>query len=218
MIVYVPKALKQKYLFFILFMILSISVSAQDISGIWGGIFYTETANVQRQYFIFLEIKQKGRSLWGVYNTTDSNNNGTVNCLCSVSGLISRKPGALVDLYKERVEEYNTRKVSYGVCDNISHFNVHYFMQDSVAYLTGKWFYEMSKGRAQGADGVLVLQHLGRHVDRNVDQYFPNLAKMIEKGANDSTMSITADDISAATPVEKRLILSIQTIMGKRTH
>jgi len=192
---------------------------SQDISGTWAGIFLTQQIkNIPKNYYFFLEIKQKGRTVWGVYNTTDSNNNKSISCLCSISGSLPKKTGAIVDLYKEHIEDFDKNTVTYALCDFVNRLNLHYFIQDSTEYITGQWYSEAGGGPlAGGAGGLLVAQHISIQTMRNVDQYFPKLNKMIEKGATDEqTIAIKGDDISAAIPAEKRLLDAIKTIIAKK--
>lgn len=201
--------------------ILFISVSfSQDISGTWGGLISIKPSRFNRltkTYYFFLEIKQKGRTIWGVYNTSDSSNNKNITCLCSISGSLPKKPGATFDLYKENIEDYDKKNVGYEFCNLVSGLSLHYFLENTTEYLAGQWFHTSDVTLARGTSGSFVLQHINSLTSRSVDDYFPKLDKMIEKGAVAGQMPLTkADDISTATPTEQRLINAMKKLIGKK--
>lgn len=193
---------------------------SQDISGTWGGLISIRESRftrVTRNYYFFLEIKQKGRTIWGVYNMSDSSNNKNISCLCSISGEIPKKPGAVFDLYKEHIEEYDKKHVGYDFCNLVSGLSLHYFLENTTEYLAGQWHHTSDVTLARGAGGSFVLQHINPLTSRSVDDYFPKLDKMIEKGVVDGeVLQFKADDISAATNSEQRLINAMKTLLGKK--
>lgn len=208
--------MKRLLLSVILILIITTSFS-QDISGTWGGLFSTRQSGLTRNYYFFLEIKQKGRTIWGVYNTSDSSNNKNITCLCSISGALPKKLAATFDLYKEHIEDYDKNNVAYQVCNFVNRLSLHYFLENSKEYLTGQWFPESGGTLAGGAGGSFVVQHINNVTSRPVDDYFPKLNKMIEKGAAEElTPLIKADDISSATPAEQRMIDAMKTLSGKK--
>ena len=201
-------------------LIFSISVSfSQNITGTWSGMISTKQTNLTRNYYFNLEIKQDGRTVWGLYNTSDSSNNKNITCLCSISGLLTKKPAARLDLYKEHIEDYNRVTASYLYCNFINRLSMHYFTEDGNEYLTGQWFPDSGgtfPGSATG--GSFVLQHVSNVTKRPVDDYFfPKLSKMLEKGRSDEMRSlIQADDISKATPAEKRMLNAIKSLSARK--
>jgi hypothetical protein len=200
----------KKILTFLFLCLITGNSFSQNMSGTWGGVFYTPRGNSTTSFFFFLEIQQKARTIWGVYNMTDSNNNKVPDCLISVSGSLSKKPNAIFDLYKEHVEGFDKKRMDYPICNYVNQLNLHYFVLNGIEYLVGKWYADGVKGPGiDGSIGLLVLQHFNANTTRNVDQYFPKLNKMIEKGKSDEPFNIIADDISAATPIEKQLINAI---------
>ncbi len=204
-----------KRLFLSCFLILIITDSySQNITGTWSGLISTKQTNLTRNYYFTLEIKQDGRTIWGVYNTSDSSNNQSATCLCSVTGSLTKKPTARLDLYKEHVEYFDNSTASYLYCNFINRLNLHYFTENNNEYLTGQWFPDSGgtfPGSATG--GSFVLQHTSNRTKRHVDDYFPKLGKMIERGKSDENRPlIKADDISTATPAEKRMLNAIKSI------
>ena len=190
---------------------------AQNISGTWGGLFSTRQGALTRNYYFFLEIKQKGRTIWGVYNTSDSSNNKSTTCLCSISGSLSKKTASTLDLYKEHIEDFDKNTVSYMICNFVNRLSLHYFSENNNEYLTGQWFPESGGTLAGGAGGSFVVQHINSLTQRPIDDYFPKLNKMIEKGATDEQGPlIKTDDVSVATPAEKRLLDAIKSLTGKK--
>ncbi|MES2329293.1 MAG: hypothetical protein V4539_06785 [Bacteroidota bacterium] len=206
-----------KRLLFLLTMIFFVTaLSAQDITGTWGGVFYAPRKNVSFPYFFFLDIQQKGKTVWGVYSTGDSSVSNSYSCLTSVSATLSKKPGALIDLYKEKVEDFDKKGMSRDICNFVNRLGMHYFIEDGIEYITGKWYSESSGGSAgDGAGGAFVLHRIAASPTRNIDQYFPKLERMIEKGKSDEPIVLKADNISYATPLEKKLIDAMKGIIGK---
>jgi hypothetical protein len=208
--------MKNKIFYFLIVCCITSGAAAQDLSGPWGGIFFVDRGLVQQKYFLFVDLKQQGRTVWGTYNTTDSNNNAIVGCLCSISGELPKSPGSFVQLFKQRVEDYD-KKIGYPICDNLNNFKLHFFTKGNTQYLTGIWSYESSLGRVQGGDGLLVLQHMSGPLPRKIDAFFPHLDKMIAKGvaSNSADALIKADDVSAGTPNEQRLISILESFTGR---
>lgn len=208
--------MKNKFILFLIVCCTSLGSAAQDLSGPWGGIFFVDRGLVRKKYFLFVDLRQQGRTVWGTYNTSDSNNNAIVGCLCSISGGLPKSTGPFVQLFKQRVEDYD-KKIGYPICDNLNNFKLHYFVKGNTQYLTGVWSYERSIGKVQGGDGLLVLQHLSGPLPRKIDAFFPHLEKMIAKGAssNPPEALIKADDVSAGTPNEQRLISILESITGR---
>lgn len=208
--------MKKVIVLFLLFVGFAKGAFAQDLSGSWGGFFFVDRVRVQSKYFLFVDLKQQGRTVWGTYNTTDSNNNAIVGCLCSISGELPKKQGSYVQLFKQRVEDYDKR-IGYPICNNLNNFKLRYFIKGNTQYLTGVWSYETSFGKVQGGDGLLVLQHLSGPLPRKLDAFFPHLDKMIAKGVvnNSDEALIKADEVSTGTPNEQRLISILESVTGR---
>ena len=181
-------------------------------------MFYTRELKITHAYRFFLELPQKGRAVWGVYNTTDSNNINIFTCLVSVSGILSKKPASVFDLYREKMEDYDKKHVGYSFCNSVNRLSMHYFIQDSVECFTGKWYFEGAGGSMpDGAGGIFVLYHMNSQTLRNPDEYFSNLTKMIDKGKTDENAPVLkADDISAASSTEKQLLDAIKPFTIKK--
>jgi hypothetical protein len=207
-----------KHLLLSFILILAITASfSQNISGTWAGLLSTRQSGLTRNYYFFLEITQKGRTVWGVYNISDSSNNKSTTCLCSISGSLSKKVESRLDLYKEHLEDYDKKHVGYQFCNFVNRLNLHYFLENSAEYLTGQWFPESGGTLAGGAGGSFVVQHINNTTQRPINDYFPKLTKMIEKGAADEqSLLIKADEVSSSTPAEKRLLDAIKAISVKK--
>jgi len=181
------------------------NLSAQNINGTWAGIMYNEIYTLNK--YFFLEVKQKDRTLWGVYTTTDSIHNKTYDCLCSVSGQLPEKAGASFEIFQKGVIDYDTQKIMLS-CESIAHMDIHYLIEDSIQYMVGKWYREFSHAKVGfNKGGYIILQHLSTGTAHNIDKYFSNLDKMIRKGATDGkSPAIVADDISLSTADERKLM------------
>ncbi|MES2371684.1 MAG: hypothetical protein V4557_03830 [Bacteroidota bacterium] len=204
--------MKKAFLSFILLIFITTTFS-QDLTGTWGGIIQGSAKGTGRNSYIFLEIKQKGRSIWGVYNITDSNNNTIINCLCNVTAMLPKKTSAFIDLYKERVVDYDKKAQILDRCEIFNNFFLHYFLSsDSTEYFTGKA--SSAVGLNPNAPGtLLVLQKMSNSLYRNVDDYFPKLSKLIEKGETSEKIVFFADQVSSATVTEKRLMQTLKTML-----
>lgn len=186
---------------------------AQDLTGTWGGVIQSYTGGNARNHYFFLELKQQGKSIWGTYNITDSNNNTVIKCLCSVTALLPKKTGSFINLYKERVIDYDKKLQLLSVCESINSLILHYFIgSDSTEYFTGKTSHDV--GISPNATGnVFVVQKMSNNRLRNVDQYFPRLDKLIEKGKTEEAKTVVADNAETGTIVEKRLIQILKTMV-----
>ncbi|MDB5209198.1 MAG: hypothetical protein JWQ30_25, partial [Sediminibacterium sp.] len=94
-------------------------------------------------------------------------------------------------------------------------FVLHYFISsDSTEYFTGKA--SSAVGVSPNAPGaLLVLQKMSNSLYRNVDDYFPKLSKLIEKGETSEKTVFFADQISSATVTEKRLMQVLKTMLDR---
>ncbi|MEO8174280.1 MAG: hypothetical protein ABI581_14395 [Sediminibacterium sp.] len=203
---------------FLSFILLSFFTNAfsQDMTGTWGGVIQSYTGGNARNQYFFLELKQSGRSIWGSYNITDSNNNTVVRCLCSVTASLPKKPSAWIEMYRERVIDYDKKRQLLGVCEATNSFILHYFTDsDGTAYLTGKA--SSGVGISPNDPGnLLVAQKMSDSLLRNVDDYFPKLAKLIEKGKTDELKPVIADNIASGTVTEKKLMETLKTMLEKK--
>jgi hypothetical protein len=206
--------MKRSILSFIL-LIFTSTAFAQDLTGTWGGVIQSYTGGNARNQYFFLEVKQQGKSIWGAYNITDSNNNTVVKCLCSITGSLPKKAQSFINLYKERVIDYDKKAQLLNVCEAINSFILHYFISsDSTEYLTGKASAEV--GLSPNSPGnLLVIQKMSNNLLRNVDDYFPKLNKLIEKGKTDEAKTVMADDPATGTVTEKRLMQILKTMIDQ---
>jgi hypothetical protein len=189
---------------------------AQNMDGTWIGMVYNENQFSNR--YIYLEIKQKDRAVWGVFSTTAETTNANVGCLCSTTGQLAKDASPSFELFldkKHMLKNYNENR-KLELCDIIAHLDLHYILVDSIQYLTGKWFYDFSHAQAAGsAAGYVVLQRFSTGTIHEVDSYFSNVAKMIQKGAMPGkTVFIRADDISVAPENDKKLIALLKRLFS----
>lgn len=221
------------------FVMTSLIVDAQNITGYWQGYFtayriqsesnlnsrrYDRTEgrtglNFTRKFFMTLEIKQSYKALWGAYNTTDSSNL-SIGCLCSISGLLPKKQVSTFDLYKERVVNHDP-KISVQNCDFVNRLSFHYIMIDNTEYLIGKWFTGDNASAARdGSSGAFMLQHISLTNKMNVDELFPKLDRLLNKGAAADTIALkvnplSIDPLTSLNIDEKEIILSVT---GKKVN
>ncbi len=203
--------MKKTLLVFILFTCLS-PLFAQELSGTWGGIIYTQLNSYPRNYYLFLEVKQLGRDVWAVYNITDTNNNSITKCLCKLKAVLPKKSSARLEFYKEGVIDYDKAANLRNACELLTQAEMHYFKEDSTEYLTGTWFPGVSRNMTD-AGSLLVLQHMSNKTFRNVDDYFASLA--MPKSIPDDKPMIIPDKVSAGLLPEKRLIETLKTMVEK---
>ncbi len=173
-----------KKLFIFSIIILSIfKVDAQNISGQWQGYFVTATRISPARSYFFLDIKQEQKALWGVFNNyTGSPFNNVIGCLCSVTGIIPKGGSSTFDLYKDKIIDHNP-KISDGQCDFVNKLSIHYVVIDNLEYLVGKWYTATNAFTLNdGSSGVFVLKHVSLQTTKNIDEYFPKLNKLLEKG------------------------------------
>ena len=208
-----------------LFIFSNIYGDAQNITGTWQG-YFTSNHVVGRtglgfttKYYFTLELKQSYKAVWGAYNTTDSSNL-SVGCFCKVSGILPKKQTSIFELYNEGVINHDP-KISVGVCEALNRLFFHYVTIDNNEYLIGKWFTgENASVLNNGSSGTFILQHVSVTNKNNVDQYFPKLDKLLNKGTTTDTLALKTapliiDPASSLNIEEKEII---NAIMGKKNN
>jgi hypothetical protein len=188
---------------------------SQDLTGTWDGVFYDQRNPEKLQvFYIFLEIKQAGKAVWGVYDVTTAYNMNTEGCLCSVNAVLPNKSNSTVALYKDHVVNAQISGQMFSYCNYLSKLDARFIIQDSVEYLTGRWY-----GDRLG--GSFVLQHVKPNTYRDVDTYFPNLKKMIAKGTKDlgknTSQPVIIADTSKPTYDDQRLIDALKKARQEKT-
>jgi hypothetical protein len=224
--------MKKVFVTLLSFFLISL-LAAQNLTGTWQGFFtaYRIQADANqnsrrhdmsegrvglsfdRKFYFVLELKQSYKAVWGVYNTTDSANHA-IGCVCSISGVLPKKQGAIFDLYKEKVVDHDP-KILQQVCDAVNRITFHYFVNDGKEYLVGKWFTGDNSSTARdGSSGAFLLQHVNVLIKNNVDEYFPKLDKLLSKGTTTDTLalktpSLLADTFQSLNIDEKEIINSM---------
>ena len=198
-----------------LFVFLNIDSNAQNITGYWQGYYVRAGLKSPVRSFFFMDIKQAQKALWGVYNTYTSSTDKYIGCLCSVTGLIPKGEVSVFDLYKESIIDFNP-KFNRNICDFLNKMTVHYVVVDSLEYLVGKWYTANSMlVMRDGSEGVFVLKHVALQNKRSVDQYFPKLDKLLDRGTTSDTTALKKlfllpDNATSLTDLEKDLINALR--------
>ena len=187
-------------------------MNAQNITGYWQGYFVAAGTKSPVRSFLFMDIKQSQKALWGAYNNyISSPYDKYVGCLCSVSGIIPKGEVSTFDLYQESIIEYGP-KITRSLCDFLNKITVHYVVVDNLEYLVGKWYTATNAFVLKdGSSGVFVLKHVALQNKRSIDQDFPKLDKLLERGTTSDTMALKKyfllpDNSSTLTDQEKDLI------------
>ncbi len=190
---------------------ISTTIKSQDLTGMWAGTFHAVTRPMEHSFHFYVDLKQKDRSVWGVYNTTDSANATIFTCLCSISGVLPKKPSSDFELYDERVVDFDAKSIHSGSCRNVQRLFCRYLIKDGIEILVGKWFSTegANAGTPEGESGYFILRHASNQNFRNPDQYFPKLDKLIAKGViadASSSKPILIPDERSLTPLEQQLV------------
>jgi hypothetical protein len=178
--------MKKNLTIFILF--ISSFTLAQDITGIWEGLFYTERTGKRGYYYFRFYLKQFGSSVWGVceamsYVDNEKKfeiNKAEVLCKYPVSGELPRKtPNQIFQLYRGNIIEART---PLDICESVNFIEFNYKIINNTEYLMGKWYsiYPVTV-RNDGAGGELAIRKVSRESPDFVDTYFPKLEKMLTK-------------------------------------
>ena len=205
----------KKILFLSILIFQTTFIDAQNITGYWQGYYVRAALKSPVRSFFFMDIKQAQKALWGVYNTYTSATDKYIGCLCSVTGLIPKGEISTFDLYKESIIEFNP-KFNKNICDYLNKMTVHYVVVDSLEYLVGKWYTANSMlVMSDGSEGVFVLKHVALQNKRSVDQYFPKLDKLLDRGTTSDTMALkkhflVPDHVNTLTNLEKDLINALK--------
>ena len=216
------QSFSMKKIYILLLLIFSnIYGDAQNITGEWQGYFVTAGLhNPVRSYF-FLDIKQSEKALWGVYNNfTGSSKDNVLGCLCTVTGIIPKGEVSNFDLYKDKIIEHHP-KIEQSVCDFVNKLSLHYVVVDNLEYLVGQWYTATNAFVLKdGSSGVFVLKHVSLRplsllIKHNIDDYFPKLDKLLERGTTTDTLMLKKffllpDDESTLTNQEKDLINALK--------
>ena len=204
--------MKKSFLSFCLLLVINTAFS-QGITGTWGGIIYAQLDNYPRNYYMFLEVKQRGKDIWAVYNITDTNSNQVIKCLFKVKAVLPKKATARIEFYKEGVIDYDKEAHLLNTCEMLTHIEMHYFNEDSTGYLTGTWFPGVNQ-RSRDPKSLLVLQRMSDKTLRDIDDYFVSLIMPPDIPSGEKSM-LVPDKISAGIYQEKKLIETLKNMLEK---
>ena len=194
-------------------------VKSQDLTGSWSGSFHYVVKPFEGSLHFFVDIKQKGKSVWGVYNITEGDNPKTVTCICSFSGILPKKTSAEFELPVDQVQDKDKNSKYYVTCGNVQRLSFHYIIIDSVEMLVGKWFplnERLQSGTPDGESGYFILRHASPQPNKNPDQYFPKLEKLIAKGApqnSGNTEPVLIADSLLKAPMEIKMVKSLLEVV-----
>lgn len=164
----------------LLFILVTLSGSAQDYSGTWIGFFNSyNAASVRKSVHFSLLLQQRGRAVYGIYTTGDSMSIKKADCTCRISGQLGKTNKSMLTLNKDGIIQST---VSEEICDFVNYLEIQFLQKGQQEYLTGSWFGNATNvTMAGGATGNFSVQKISDTVMVDVGSYFPKLAKMIEK-------------------------------------
>jgi hypothetical protein len=179
-----------KKLLLILLLFDSLGSFAQDLTGTWEGVLFTDRSNGRRRKFYFrLYLKQQGSLVWGVCEglsavQTDNKfeiNKAKLSCKYPMSGELPRNidgPKHLA-LFRGNVTEAN---IPLGICESVFHFDFTHKLVNKAEFLAGKWYSIYSETpRTDGAGGDIILGRASYESPDFVDEFYPKLDKMRDK-------------------------------------
>ena len=179
-----------KKLLILLLVFDSFAAFAQDITGTWEGIFYTDRNNGSRRMFYYrFYLKQQGSLVWGVCEGLSAVENdrkfeinkAKLSCKYPVSGEIpfNDDTSKVLQLFRGNVVESN---IPMPVCESPFYFEFKYRELNNAMYLAGKWYsiYAYTP-RDDAAGGSLAIRKVSNESPDFVDSYFPKLEKMLIK-------------------------------------
>lgn len=158
---------------------------AQDFSGTWRGEFSSDMSKIQRRFNIYINLEQAGKAIWGAYSTGRSHKVDSADCFCRVDAQMDKKSSVFIKLYKDKVIN---NIITYQSCDFVSYFELSYELRNGEEFLTGKWYGTYNnRMRSDGAGGSVILKKINPKTIIDVNQYFPNLQKLIQKSNKGDT-------------------------------
>lgn len=179
-----------KKLLLIILLLDSVAAFAQDLTGTWEGVFYTDRYNGFRKMFYFrFHLKQQGSLVWGLCEGMSAVENdrkyeiskAKVSCVYPVSGEIplNHDSSKVLQLFRGTVVEAN---ISMATCESPFYFEFKYRELNNAMYLAGKWYsiYAYSP-RDDAAGGSLAIRKVSGASPDFVDAYFPKLGRMLQK-------------------------------------
>jgi hypothetical protein len=179
-----------KKLLILLLVFDSFAAFAQDLTGTWEGIFYTDRYNGTRRMFYYrFHLKQQGSLVWGICEGMSAVEDkkyeiskAKVSCMYPVSGEIpmnKKDTSKVLQLFRGNVVEAN---IPMPICESPFYFEFKYRELNNASYLAGKWYsiYAYSP-RDDAAGGSLAIRKVSNEPPNFVDDYFPKLNKMMQK-------------------------------------
>ncbi len=202
---------------------------AQDFSGTWSGVFHSDMRQFRQSFQFTIQLQQKGRALLGIYSTIDTLTKKGNHCLCKISGQLWKKNKGIFTLYQEGVIQNN---ISKDVCDFVNFLELKYLRKSNYEYLTGKWYGKSKNSRStDGAGGSFALMKTADTINADINNYFPNQSKLIErynrgdtsymppkKNANNVSVLSKSKNADRKKPVEERENIIFKNIVIDTTN
>ena len=166
---------KEQVKFWCLLIILFTHLSgvAQDLSGTWEGVFYSERLGKRSEFYIRIYLEQEDDFVWGVCEAMSVDKSRVrdvadfyddeLRCRYPVSGIV---PTILERNSQVSINTNNAIAIFMAprFCETITSFLLFYDVEDSIAKLSGEWISNtgISLGIINGTNKVLVRKLSGK--------------------------------------------------------
>lgn len=168
---------------------------AQDLSGTWEGVFYSDRLGKRSEFFIRIYLEQEDDFVWGVCEAMSVEKSRVrditdffedeLRCRYPVSGTV---PAILERNSQVSFSTRNTATLFMAprFCETFSSFLLYYNVEDSIAELSGEWVAPMGENvRATiGANKVLIKRLSGK-TPGFIEEFHPGREKRIRLTGNE---------------------------------
>ena len=151
-------------LFFIICIFINQSC-AQNISGIWEGIFNADITNTNepKNFFLHMELLQKGSQITGKFYTADSSQQIMIDAVYPLVGNLDKIN--TLHLFKLFKGNKPSLHLSPQIADLFRLFTVSYFIKDTSEYLNGKWYTSKKiTGKEDSTAGSFLVKRIKSNI------------------------------------------------------
>lgn len=171
---------------------------AQDLSGTWEGVFYSERLGKRSEFYIRIYLEQEDDFVWGVCEAMSVEKSRVrdvadfyedeLKCRYQVSGIV---PTILEKNSHVSINSQGAATIFMGprFCETFSSFLLYYDVEDSIARLSGEWFSAIGVNiRATTGANKILLKRLSGKTPGFIEEFHPGREKKMRisgKSEND---------------------------------
>jgi hypothetical protein len=176
--------MKRQILFFLLQLISFCSLAqTQNLEGTWKGVLTLDTGQNRQNHQeveFSVRFRQSGNAVWGIYMRGMNAGINSADCTGRLIAGLGEKRNSTIQIFQDGIEG---NKIPLDLCFYMNFLEAEYSKDENTEHLKGRWFGNPIAKRfgSDVASGTFQLEKISSVADIEVDNYFPNLARLIKR-------------------------------------